>query len=963
MNAYRSRPSYSVGLACCFLFSAIRLPAGDASLHWRFDSFRAFSEGTLPDGGVNIYPAADGTVRLINAFDLNRDGLPDIFLPSTHGYGNKVDLSIYWDQPGYSPEHVTRLPTDGGRAVAVADLNHDGYPDLVVINNTYDTYSSPNAWIYWGGKDGFSPERRTLLPTVGAPAVGVADLNGDGWPEIIIANGGHSWHFAVDTYFASYIYWNDHGSFSPERRTLLPTINGRDVAVADLNDDGAPDIVFAQAGNQPGEAGARIFWSHGDGQYNLAHSTFLPGEGCTAVAIGDLNRDGRPDIVLANGRRLKGREGDIYTTFDTASLDSYVYWNSPRGFDPARRTGLPTVAVSGVAIADLDRDSWPEVVLSNGEGGASFVYWGSPEGFLPRRRLALPTNNASAVLAADLNRDGDVDLVFAQLNLGPRLDTDSVIYWGGPRGPDAARRQGLPTSGATAVVAADLTQRGRSDLIFCNNLDGTGAETPSSLYLSDRYDPSIFSPARRIEVRTEGLNNSFNGPYSYSAADLNFDGNPDLIIPDNHGVFLYRGGESGYGPEHSTPITRTSAFSARLADFNRDGYLDLALSEWEPGSNGTHIYYGGPGGFSSAASTALPVGGIRFLTIGDFNRDGWLDVAYPEFTGQKITIFWNGPDGFSAGRCTDLPARSPLSVQVADLNADGYLDLVVANLTDPEKVDLLKSKAGSPGAEEYIHSLAFGGSPEADVFIYWGSAAGYSVDRRTVLPAIGASHVAVADLKNNGLLDLVITSYHGGTRRDIPSYIYWQGPNGFDPKNVTRLDTYSASGVMIADFNADGWCDLLFANHQKNGSHGAVDSYLYWGGAQGFSSERRLSLPAKGPHMMAVVDMGNIYDRRNTYSYLSPMKEFPPARELRAIRWTADTPPGTAVRFQIRSAISAAALPQAAWEGAKGFGSDFTTPTDPAGLPLHGPWVQFRALLDNLGGGLPVLRSATLDFD
>ena len=248
------------------------------------------------------------------------------------------------------------------------------------------------------------------------------------------------------------------------------------------------------------------------------------------------------------------------------------------------------------------------------------------------------------------------------------------------------------------------------------------------------------------------------------------------------------------------------------------------------------------------------------------------------------------------------------------------------------------------------------------MFIYWGSAAGYSVDRRTVLPAVGAEDVAVADLKNDGRLAIVITSYHGGSRRDIPSYIYWQGPNGFDPKNVTRLETYSASGVMIADFNANGWLDLLFTNHQKDGKH-VTDSYLYRGGPQGFSSERRLSLPDRGPHLLTVAVMGNIYDRRNTYSYLSPMKEFPPARELRAIHWTADTPPGTAIRFQVRSAATAEALAKAVWEGPKGSGSDFTAPAEAARLPLRGSWVQFRATLDNPGGGLPVLRSVTLDFE
>ena len=922
-------------------FTSVRLPAAEPALRWQLDSFRAFSEGTLPDGGVNIYAAADGTMRLINAFDFNRDGLPDILLPSNHAQGEIIDLSIYWDQPGYSTKQVTRLPTEGGKDAAVADLNRDGHLDLVVVSGFNGARNELNAYVYWGAKEGFSTGRRTLLPTQGAEAVVIADLNADGWPEIVIANNGRTYHVAIDNIQQSYIYWNDRGSFAPGRKTVLPTINGRDVAVGDLNADGAPDIVFVSTGNEPNEAGARIFWGR-DGAYDAARSQFLPGEGSSATALGDLNGDGKPDLVLVNRERLKGREAGIYNIVDTVQLDSFIYWNSAEGFDPARRTGLPTVEGSDAAIGDLDRDGWPELIFANAQGDASFVYWGSPEGFQPRRRLALPTSNAQAVVAADLQRSGHLDLVFANSNRGNQFDIESYIYWGGPQGPAADRRQAVPTSGASAIVVADLKNQKRNDLIFINKMDGTGGETPGSLYLSDRKNPNVFSAAQRIEVDS-------HGPDGYSAADLNLDGHADLLIAEGGGPAIYWGGESGYKRETRTTISGNFAVSTRLADFNRDGYLDAMLSEWRPGSEKTHVYYGGPAGFSPAARTALPVGGIRFHTIADFNNDGWIDVAFPLFSEEKVAIFWNGPDGFTASRRTDLPVRSPVTLETADLNGDGFLDLLVPNMYDLH-----------PGPGKGTGS--FGGSPEGDMFIFWGSRGGFSAERRTLLPGIGFADAGVADFNNDGRLDIAISSYHGGVHRQFPSYVYWQGPNGFDPKSVTMLETNSASGIMTTDYNADGWTDLLFANHHKDGSH-RNDSYLYWGGPKGFSPERRLALPAKGPHLMTVTDPGNVFDRWPRYAYISPAKEFSAAKRLRAISWTADTPPGTAIRFQVRSAATAEALAKAAWEGAQGPDSYFAQPAKAAGLGLHGPWVQFQALLENPGGGLPVLRSATLDFE
>jgi hypothetical protein len=74
-------------ISATLVLGAAGLSGGSPSERWQLDSFRDFSEGSLPDGGVNIYAAANGTVRLINAFDLNLDGLPDIFLPCNHAYG------------------------------------------------------------------------------------------------------------------------------------------------------------------------------------------------------------------------------------------------------------------------------------------------------------------------------------------------------------------------------------------------------------------------------------------------------------------------------------------------------------------------------------------------------------------------------------------------------------------------------------------------------------------------------------------------------------------------------------------------------------------------------------------------------------------------------------------------------------------------------------------------------------
>lgn len=142
------------------------------------------------------------------------------------------------------------------------------------------------------------------------------------------------------------------------------------------------------------------------------------------------------------------------------------------------------------------------------------------------------------------------------------------------------------------------------------------------------------------------------------------------------------------------------------------------------------------------------------------------------------------------------------------------------------------------------------------------------MSNRQVLPTVGAEDSAVADLNGDGYLDLVISSYHAGNVRDHPSYIFWGSAKGFNPVNPTLLPTRSASLVEKADFNKDGWQDIFFANHTDGANH-RTDSYIYWGGKDGFSTGRRLSLPGIGVHGMMRPDIGNIKDRSDAFDYIS----------------------------------------------------------------------------------------------
>jgi hypothetical protein len=144
--------------------------------------------------------------------------------------------------------------------------------------------------IYWGGPGGFSADRRVGLPTNRVNAVALHDVNNDGFEDIIFANGEGRF---------SYVYLSDRGNFDPRRRIELPTSDARGCAAADLNRDGFPDIVFTnhEVSGNPLTA-SYIDWGGPNG-YSAQHPQELETVGAWGLSLADLNRDGRPDIVIS----------------------------------------------------------------------------------------------------------------------------------------------------------------------------------------------------------------------------------------------------------------------------------------------------------------------------------------------------------------------------------------------------------------------------------------------------------------------------------------------------------------------------------------------------------------------------------------------------------------------------------------------------------------------------------------
>jgi hypothetical protein len=246
--------------------------------------------------------------------------------------------------------------------------------------------------------------------------------------------------------------------------------------------------------------------------------------------------------------------------------------------------------------------------------------------------------------------------------------------------------------------------------------------------------------------------------------------------------------------------------------------------------------------------------------------------------------------------------------------------------------------------------------------VFWNGPEGLRQDRRTQLPSAGVNSISIADFNRDGTPDVYVGSYHAGLVRDTDSYIYWNRKGrGFSARDRERLFTHSASGSLAADFNEDGWVDLATAYHKVDGDHRGW-SAVWWNGPKGFDERNITKLPSTGPHGITCMSPGNQRDGGPEEFFESSAFELPPNAQPTTIAWEADVPRKTWLKAQIRTAESREKLARASWVGPKGAGSWFAKPQKISSR-LIGSWVQYRLALGATNGvATPRVREVSIKY-
>jgi hypothetical protein len=639
------------------------------------------------------------------------------------------------------------------RSVAAGDLDGDGNLDLAVVGAGA---GSDVALLFGNGDGTFRGPVRAGGGRPGAQLadITIADMNGDGIADLVM----------VDRNAPSLDVMRGHGDgtfFAPQSLGLSFAVV--DFALGDVNGDGKQDVVALTEAPPSPTGGRRVaaMLGRADGIVGASRAPIDVDGRIGSLALGDADRDGRLDIVLAQ---------------EHAQAVPVLHGNGDGTFGPAPTAPDGTTFPVQVALADVNRDAVDDLVIVGDEWAAARL--ANPDGTFQAPQFVGVTEALGGVTIADWSGDGWPDLAFAasgspMVFLHPSQGDGTFAF------PVVLAADGTPAT----VFVADLNHDGHPDLVVPNttNIDVflAGGGAGGGDFVGTASFPAT-APASGV-----------------AAADLDEDGRLDLVTTEQ--VVLLGMGNGAFGELAGSPAASSIEPGAvATADFDRDGHVDLVSVRANLGGYAQIFRGDGRGHFS--ASIVADSGGANpsALAVADLNGDGFPDVVLLDRQGIVTADLNDGKGGVTEGQTFDTGATTggASAVAAGDLDGDGHVDLAVANGYS-QTVGILRGHGDGTFAPASLVSL--------------------NGDRAQVLMAAA---VAIADLDGDGRGDLVV-----GVGRALPANVAFldgqvivargRGGGMFDLLRATTTPIYP-NAVAVADVDGDGRLDVVATGAQAN---------------------------------------------------------------------------------------------------------------------------------------------------
>jgi VCBS repeat protein len=592
---------------------------GDGNLDVIAASFGSNLNLFLGDGtgslGSPIVISTPTSIQSLAAGDFNGDGLLD--LAYLDGLDNVVLLFGASGGTIGNPQTLPVGPNPG--SLTVADLNGDGRADVVVCNLYGDTVS-----IVLGRSSGPYPPALDYPIGFSPTAVAVGDFSGDGKPDLAVLSDNYS------TGTVELLY-----GFGDGRFVVGPSFSvsaGTSIVAADFTGDGKTDLLI-------GGGSLALYKGSGIGGFTL-DATSAGTVQNPILLVGDLNRDGVPDVVAGNGGLQNfavflSQAGRLNLSKSVAVNSSFTAPSTAVDFDGSGHPGL----IVATCCSQLS------IYTSDGTGNLS------PGGTVPF------SGNVSFLASADLNGDGKGDLVVAD-------SYGSFVYvmLGTGSGSFSSPMSYAVQNGPLFTAITDLNRDGIPDLVVANF-------NSNSVSVLLGAGGGVFHPATSFSVGAEPI----------SLAVGNFDGDPfpDVVSANSGGSsvsVLLGDGTGGFRSIQVIPVG-AAPNSVVSGDFDGDGKTDLALllGQYSPPISLAVRKGDGAGNFGPPSTVSLS-GAPSHLMAADLNGDGRPDLVLGGSLPGGLAVRMNdGSGGFPTS--VGYSVGSFTSVGVADFDGDGTLDL------------------------------------------------------------------------------------------------------------------------------------------------------------------------------------------------------------------------------------------------------------------------------------------------
>ena len=569
------------------------------------------------------------------------------------------------------------------------------------------------------------------------------------------------------------------------------------IAIGDLNGDGRADLVVSDG------SGVSVLLGMADGSFapHVEYSTgqFAP----VGLALGDFNGDGKLDIVT-----IVGPESPSFQV---------LLGNGDGTFKSATSVQLSSlISTSSVAVADFNKDGKSDIAIAGSTFGGPVVavLLGKGDGTVGMD-VEYSTAGSSSMIAEDFNGDGNIDLALASGYSGV-----SVLVGKGDGTFGSYIITAIPTNGAGSVAAADLNHDGKLDLVagcypyfpggvsvLLGNGDGT-------------FGSPVFYPIQPLG----------NGPNVVAIADFNGDGRPDIVSAnyDGYDTSVFLGNGDGTFKSAKNYPGSINPVGVVTGDFNGDGIKDIAsVAGYNTSAAVTVLIGWGTGTFTSHVNHTIAPSPYD-MSAGDFNGDGNLDIVVDSFKtpGAVSVLSENGNGGFTSYKDSNI-GNSPSFLTTGDFNGDGRLDVVVVDSDSKNRTELLSTMLGNgdgtlqsplnqtitsiPAGQFAVADFnldskldlatCFQGTTGPSVFLGKGDgtfAAPVFFDAGGTCGDPGSSFTA--DVNGDHKPDILVTTYNG------VSVLLGEGNGSFQPYSAI-LAGYTLQGIR--DFNGDGKQDLV----------------------------------------------------------------------------------------------------------------------------------------------------------